>query len=277
MYTGVCTALPIRHDIARRSTVVRYAVLSIVVTSTAPACGARTELFVSPYISSGDSGPCGPPPSIIESNVVSVSVSQASQMQASVSVFRGAPPMTARGNCVIWNTDSLDSLHSNASAGVVTLAGVGVIPYDTTIAFMLAPGQTLDVRATGADAPAFSGTIHIPSPITIDQPFEGLDGSVPTVHSANGLAASWQAAVSTCDFVQVNAAVVGSGIHAWSCRFPVGAGHGFIPADVLTAIPHGRTTVWANLSSITVLRIAGWDIFLGGTVPLGDGGMVDVQ
>jgi hypothetical protein len=144
-------------------------------------------------------------------------------------------------------------------------------------------GDTLTVSASGAAAPAFTGTVTLPGTIQVTAPPPpsptAPDGAVlpfpalaaPIVRTAD-LAIAWTGGSSGSVLVGLG----GSGGSAVQCQFPESAGGGVIPAAALAylpATPSDAGGVSALLSitprSTSTVVQSGWGIQIGA---IGSGG-----
>jgi hypothetical protein len=89
--------------------------------------------------------------------------------------------------------------------------------------------------------PAFTGTLTMPSPVTVTAPMLSL--TAPTMISrSQALAAAWTGGTTGKVSVLLVSSQSASSVTV-SCSFDAAAGMGTVPADVMALIPAGTGTI----------------------------------
>jgi hypothetical protein len=172
------------------------------------------------------------------------------------------------GNCDVieYRSDGIEG--EDASAGTLTIAGitptlvlepnVGNVGFygSRTSQASVRGGDQITFTGTGAEVPAFEGTIIAPSAITLTTslPAEGL-----TVDDSQDLAWAWTGGGTVDVEVYIYNFVKG----ALSCRFPATDGSGTIPAAALQAVRTGASTKYLVRSiSKASVSVGDWSVDL---------------
>lgn len=127
---------------------------------------------------------------------------------------------------------------------------------------LLAGGGSLDVKASGGDAPAFKSRIVVPSQVTITSPTKPPSGQL-VFNPALDLPIAWSGGTDG----DVSVYIAGMGIDTFpggiACTFPAADGAGTVPAAALATLPSsGILGISSELASKIV--VDSWTIDLAG-------------
>jgi hypothetical protein len=190
---------------------------------------------------------------------------------------------TTSGACTLSSCKPGSGKLTNDNGGTVTVTG-GKLPGPesvklgsdgnytnyTTSKQMFATGDTFMVTGSGAAFPAFSGeSAPAPGVLTITGPasMAGTAGPVYGFDPTKALTWTWTGGTAG-DSAVFNTANLDTGVNI-VCMFDAGGGTGTIPADVVAKLPHGTSTVPANMFffalSSKVVAVAGQTVSINVT------------
>jgi hypothetical protein len=132
-------------------------------------------------------------------------------------------------------------------------------------------GETLEVKADGADVPSFSGVLTGVEPALVQTPSFPTSGAPMTIARNQNLVLSWTGGSYGKVFVILARSESSGGTtHSVSatCTFDASAGSGTVPSTVLMAIPAGQSgSVSVNGGDKATLTAGDWSITLQEYVP----------
>lgn len=173
-----------------------------------------------------------------------------------------APKVEIIGECHYFEMNP-SCLDTDADAGIITIQS----PMSTSLLTMempsvsgdgplFQPGQTVEMSSTGAEIPAFSGSVVAPPAVALTSPSFGA----PITHSkSQDLVLTWPA---TTGHIVAFVASADALPHALSCTFDGAAGIAKIPPKALAAFPgtEGYLVVY-SIDSTTVMA-GDWPVVL---------------
>jgi hypothetical protein len=118
-------------------------------------------------------------------------------------------------------------------------------------------GETLTMQATGAQVPAFNGTLTAPFKVTLSTPT--MSGQSITVNRSTPFVLTWTGAGSSTvivSFSTTNTIV--------SCQFDGTAGNGSVPSSALQNLPAGSGGFGIYSSAMSHVTAGNWDVTLEG-------------
>ncbi len=173
-----------------------------------------------------------------------------------------APKVEFIGECH-YSEMNPSCLDTDTDAGIITIQS----PMSTSLLTMempsvsgdgplFQPGQTVEMSSTGAEIPAFSGSVVAPPAVALTSPSFGA----PITHSkSQDLVLTWPA---TTGHIVAFVASADALPHALSCTFDGAAGIAKIPPKALAAFPgtEGYLVVY-SIDSTTVMA-GDWPVVL---------------
>lgn len=157
-----------------------------------------------------------------------------------------------------------------ASAGTIDVSGASkplqLVPNGTTYdsatsqTKLLSGGEQLDVKASGAEVPAFDLKVTAPTYVTVTTPVFPTSGKL-TVDRSKALALAWSGGTigNVTAVVGANSA---SGSVSVLCQFPAATGSASIPAAALGNLPSSPTSasMAVQVTNGTTTVVGGWSL-----------------
>jgi hypothetical protein len=156
-----------------------------------------------------------------------------------------------------------------ASGGTVTISGLSqavtmapsvgktYTPYTAQQA-LYAGGETINISAPGADAPAFTVAVTTPTRATITSPAKPAGGAL-IIDRTQDLVASWTGGGAGKVYLYVTGPATSSSNIV--CRFEASAGTGSIPSAALAMLPAGMGSFTSTSVSVDTVDKGDWRIF----------------
>jgi hypothetical protein len=185
--------------------------------------------------------------------------------------FDGGPnectTMDRMGPCYVQHCDR--SMAMYVSAGAITISGgagqpISLVPDASNRyspfsmpAELFPAGQTINLAASGATAPAYTASVTMPGQVTITSPAKPA-GSLAVTRSQD-FTITWSSQMT--DIVEVSASSNPDPNTELVCAFPAAAGSGTVPAALLAMLPAGMggmsVTSWETVQN----RVNDWSLF----------------
>jgi len=165
--------------------------------------------------------------------------------------------------CTLY-TDNASCAQVPHDAGTITIQS----PMSTTILTfdqpsldsptpLFAPGQVVTMSGTGAEVPAFSGSVVAPTPVKVTSP--SLAGPL-TITMAQGLPLAWQP--TTGRVVAYISSATAAEYRTLSCEFNGAAGVGSMPPAALSAHGAGSAHFFVYSVASTTTMAGPWPVGL---------------
>jgi hypothetical protein len=163
---------------------------------------------------------------------------------------------------------------SYASAGDITLTGgtqsitvspdaTGAYTFKNVMTTLWSGGETLTMRASGAEIPAFSGDVIAPTSATITVPAPPAMGQPLVIDRGLPFPISWNGAAGSTIFVQLGRASTTTQSVSVQCAFDGAAGAASIPSAALQTVSAGTNGYFSAYSRNTTPVVAGnWGVTL---------------
>jgi hypothetical protein len=169
---------------------------------------------------------------------------------------------------------SADAAPVMPSAGTITMrvAGRTVVlspsddhtypAWQDASAALWSGGEELTIEASGAEVPAFSGTLTAPPPLTVRAPALSQSGAMLSIRRADGLELAWDPVEFGTVVIALSGVASGGGRAVVTCTFPAGAGVATIPALALAAVEAGGGSLTVATRSMQKVEVGDYAIQL---------------
>jgi hypothetical protein len=120
-------------------------------------------------------------------------------------------------------------------------------------------GEAVTVQSAGGQVPAFTGVLAAPVRLTVTAPVLPAPGTRLAIPHGQPLQVSWTGQSDGSLQVQV---VTSDNHHTATCRFPVSAGTGSVPPEVLALLPLAEATLVIRGINGVPVRAGDWTVHL---------------
>lgn len=132
------------------------------------------------------------------------------------------------------------------------------VPVTASAVPLFSPGQTVKISSTGAEVPAFSGTVVAPSPVALLSP--SFDGPLDVTMS-EGLPLTWEPAEGHVLAFLTNEGS-GAASRLLTCVFDAASGAGTMPPEALLAYGPGTVEFIVYANGQTTILAGDWPVNL---------------
>lgn len=177
------------------------------------------------------------------------------------------------GDCRVIACPTTSWTPTYVSGGTITVMGLSAPitlvprvdktyePFSSDGHMLFAGGETVTIKGTGADVPAFTLSVTLPSRPSITSPTKPAGNGALTINRAQDFSVAWSGGTGKLyAFVGNPAGAAGGTLY---CEFDAAAGTGTIPSGALARLSPGMGSFGAYSYVRTSVDVADWRVYGG--------------